>query len=438
MPIYIDKLVQPYTLEETVDYLQRQTDSFGLFLDLDRLAEYELHFKLQKEDARQKLLKALNFPKYNITENNVMMSLQRMGVPSYKFLNKYNEASFDKNVRAALLEDETLDEEIRLAVKYYSDYRNSSYLVSYLPQYTNLPICTTPSYNGHRMVIAHPKWNPLRTFRIQASEPSMQNIPRYMKDIITAPMGWNMLRCDSGQIEPRITYSWQIPDQLIANIITAYDDAYAGLMHYAELTAEQDAMLRADFSKFKKLELGDEFTEMRQAYKVLALSANYGSKHLGVSPEIAERYQRRIVEHPLRLKHEREVKEQVARGVESFKTAFGNTIYVEETSKYKRGTKAWTGHVERCGMNNGIQGTASELMLFSVNRAKEILTEYPECHIAFYKHDEGAFYVKEEQYNEVKPLLAEVTAYRVNGWIPINCDLEEGQLLSQEVPTVLC
>lgn len=437
MAIAIHELVQPYDIDDTIRFLQRQTDNFGLFLDLDRLMEYELNFRLNAEEARQRVLKGLGFPTYKLTDASVMNGLLKLGVPEYKFRNKYDKSSFDKNVRSQLIADESLDEELRDIVKAYAQYRAASYTVSYLDQYTSLPICNMESYNGHRMVMAHPTWNRLRTFRISASDPSMQNIPRFMKDIITSPKGWRLRRCDSGQIEPRITYSWQVPDKLIANMICYYDDAYAGLMHYAMLTPELDASYREHFDQFKPMELDDKFEALRQDLKVLALSANYGSKHLGVSPDLAEKYQRRIVEHPLRLQYEASVKEQVARGVESFRTAFGNLIEVEETAKYKRGTEGWKGHVERCGMNNGIQGTASELMLFSVNESKKIIEKYPDTHIAFYKHDEGAFYIKEDQFDEVAPLLSEITAYNVDGWIPIHCEVEDGQLESKEVPTVL-
>lgn len=438
MAIAIHELKQPYSIDETIQYLQEQTDNFGLFFDLDRLLEYEVHFRLQSEKLRKEVMKGLGFPKFKLTDNNIIPILTKLGIPDYKFTNKYDETSFDKNVRAQIIADESIDQELRNIVEAYHKYKAVKYMISYIPQYTSLPLCNMESYNGHRMVVAHPTWNKLRTFRIAAADPSLQNIPRFMKDIITSPNGWRLYRCDSGQIEPRITYSWQVPDKLIASIITTYNDAYAGLLHYANLTDEEDAVLRKDFSKFVKMELNDDFKSMRQDLKVLALSANYGSKNLRVDPALAEKYNRRIVNHPLRLQFEAEVKEQVARGVESFKTAFGNIIEVEETAKYKRGTKAWKGHVERCGMNNGIQGTASELMLFSVNESKKIINEHPETHIAFYKHDEGAFYVKDDEYKEVTSKLFGITAYNVDGWIPIDCEAEEGQLKSEEVPSVLC
>lgn len=435
--IRIDSLSTSCNINDVQEYLQSQTDNFGLFLDLDRLIEYQLHFTLTKNTSETKLRKLMHNPMYNLTENNVSGFLMDAGIPEYKFRDKYDKRSFAAEVRVNLSQDESIDEELREVVKLYHEYKTNSYLLSYLPQYMNLPICDTPSYNGHRMVIAHPTWNILRTYRLSAASPSMQNIPRYMKDIITSPYGWRLKRCDSDQIEPRITYSWYIPDELISFLITEYMDAYAGIMHFSELTSEEDALLRKDKSQFKKLDLGDNFSNVRQDYKKLTLSANYGSEHLMVEPAIAAKYKNRIVNHPLRLQKEREVEEAVRRGTETFYTAFGNPIYVEETARYKRGTKAWPGHVVRCGINNPIQGTASELMLFSVTEARKVIDEHPDTHIAFYKHDEGAFYVKEEQEAEVTKLLEEITAYQVKGWIPITCALEDGQLMSKEVESVL-
>ena len=94
----------------------------------------------------------------------------------------------------------------------------------------------------------------------------------------------------------------------------------------------------------------------------------------------------------------------------------------------------------RCGINNPIQTTASDLMVCSVNRASQVLSKYEKSHIAFYKHDEGAFYIHDSEKEAIEE-LKDVTAYNVteNGrkWIPIHAELEEGQLRSEEVPSVL-
>ena len=173
MAIVIDELKQPYSIDDTIQFLQKQTDDFGLFLDLDRLMEYELYFRMKAENERQEVLKGLGFPSYKLTDDNVKAGLIKKGIPDYKFKNKYDSVSFDKNVRANLISDESIDEELRMLVEHYDKYRAANYLVSYLPQYTSLPICSVPAYNGHRMVIAHPTWNRLRTFRISASNPSI-------------------------------------------------------------------------------------------------------------------------------------------------------------------------------------------------------------------------------------------------------------------------
>ena len=454
MSIKIHEMKTPITVYDAVKILQRQTDEFGLFLDLDRIGEYHMWALQRMNNATNKLNKE-HSKLYKFTDQEVIKYLKNnFNVDSYKFANKESKnlyvaqtargetdytvsESLDAYVRKNLQEDNTIDEEARELVKTYDEYKNARWMVGYIPQYYNCVPCNSLAYNGHRMVIAYPKWNPLRTNRISATEPSMQNIPRYMKDIITAPVGWKLVRADSDQIEPRITYSWFIPDELIKKLITNYGDAYAGIMHFSLMSDEEDRALREDFSKFKKMEITDDFTAKRKDFKVLTLAANYGSALKGVDRDIAEAYKRRIVQHPLRLQKEASVVDEVSRGVEEFYTAFGNKIVPEETTRYKKGTRAWKPHVERCGINNPIQGTASDLMMFSLNRAMEVIRKYPDTHIAFYKHDEGAFYVPENNYDEIKESLSDITAYEVDGWIPITCELAEGQLISEEVPSIL-
>lgn len=435
MAIEIHDYHVPMTVDDAIYYLQKQTDNFGLFLDLDRLAEYRLRFLLELKEAETPLKKECPVDKFTQTAIAKYL-VEKVGVKPYKVM-KDDKVSLDKNIRDALIRDADVSEDARHIVELYNKYYKASYMLSYMTQYLELPICNTPSYNGHRMVMAHPKWNRLNTGRISASEPSLQNIPKYMGDIITSPEGYVLWRVDSDQIEPRITYSWYIPDNLIKQIITAYGDAYAGIMHYTEMSDAEEEACRRDFSNFKKKEITAEFKEKRKNYKILTLAANYGSALASVPEDIGRAYKRKIVEHPLRLKREAEVKQQVAHGTETFFTAFGNPITPQETAKYKKYMQSWKGHVERCGINNPIQGTASDLMIFSVYEASKVIDKNPNTHIAFYKHDEACFYIKEDEFSKVKDQLSEITAYNVDGWIPITCEGTEGQLKS-EVPSVLC
>lgn len=441
MAIEINEMKLPMSVDDAVSYLQHQTDSFGLFLDLDRLGEYDLELQLKAKTFGNAVRANLKMNLSDKLTNEVVKQylINKLNVPSYKFRNKDGDNSFDKNVRAIMITDTSLSEDARHIIELYDGYSKAKYVKGYIGQYLECPMCNAMSYNNHRMVVAHPKWNPLRTGRISASEPSMQNIPRYMKDLITAPKGWILRRADSDQIEPRITYSWFYPDKLIRNIITAYGDAYAGIMHYTLLTPEQDALYRKDFSQFKKIEISDDFKDKRQMFKKLTLQANYGSNLEGIPSDIATAYKNKIINHPLKVQKEAELREAVNRGVEKFYTAFGSEIVPESTAKYKRGTSGWREHVFRCGLNNPIQGTASDLMLFSIDKVKKLQAKYSGINVAFYKHDEGAIYIEEDTYDKVKDELEDLTAYNVKDWIPITCEVEDGQLLStEEVPTVLC
>lgn len=102
----------------------------------------------------------------------------------------------------------------------------------------------------------------------------------------------------------------------------------------------------------------------------------------------------------------------VKRGVSSFQSVFGTVITPEQTQAYRPGTPSWIPHVERCGINNPIQATASDLMIYSVLAASNILSRAKKSHIAYYKHDEGAFYIHDSE-KELIDELKDITAYNV-------------------------
>ena len=120
---------------------------------------------------------------------------------------------------------------------------------------------------------------------------------------------------------------------------------------------------------------------------------------------------------------EREVSAAVNIGVTTFYGQFGTPVTPGETEKYKVGDKGWKNHVIRCGINNPVQTTASELMLHSVYEAREILSRAKDTHVCFYKHDEACFYVSDEDMaNGIGDALSDITAYNVKGWIPIEAE----------------
>ena len=440
MAIEINNFSLPISPEEARTILQRQTDEFGVFFDLDRILEYEANYSYEMYKLYKPFRQMAGDPRLEVTKTdeirNVVMS--RFKVPEYKLMNKYGKQSIDAGVREQLLADESLSDDTREFIRIFHKLSNLRYYRSYLQQYKSLPLSNCLDCHGHRMVIGHPRWELLATSRIAAKDPSIQNIARDLPDLITEPKGWKLVRADSGQIEPRINFSHFLRDELIVNLIKAYNDAYFGMLHYVLLSDEEDAMLRADFeSTFQIHEVTDAMKEKRQTIKTLTNAGSYGSSNLGnIDRDLAAAFDKRIVKHPARLAFESKVRKDVANGVETFYGAFGTPVTPGETDKYKRNEKGWTEHLVRCGINNPVQTTASELMIFSVYNADKLLRKSKNSHICYYKHDEGCFYIHEDEMDLLEKVKG-LTAYNVKGWIPIDSDAIVGVKENKNVPSIL-
>lgn len=443
----------PISVEQAQNILQSESDRFGLFIDMDRCIEYELYFRQHRDSLTEELGKFCN-NKFTPSQRGEVRDwfMSAFDIPERLMRNKANKIAFDKFVIANLM-DANISEDAKNYLKLYQEWNYYAYRVNYLKQYMSLPISFAVSTEGHRMVRANPKWVILSTSRLAAQNPSLQNIARDMSDLVCCPEGWELYRCDSGQIEPRITYSHYVKDQMLRDLIILYNDAYYGTLHYCTLSEEvyqnRDMYVvegdehESDYDAehiIHKKEITDEMKEGRKELKVIALAATYGSALAGRDPVLSKRYVERIVNHPDRKRWETEVQAQVARGNEVFYSVFGSKIVPDDTAQYTRGTKSWDAHIVRCGINNPIQATASDLMVCSVNEAYKILQNCEKSHIAYYKHDEGAFYIHDSE-KEIIDVLKDVTAYNVteNGqpWIPIHAELEIGQKRCTGVPSVL-
>lgn len=428
MPIKIDYRSMPISPEDVRTILQTETDSFGTFFNLDRILYHEGRYKRMAETHYPEFWAMCGVPNIRCTQRNDVRNIfmRRFDVPEYKVMNKDGKASMAQDVVDKLLKDETLGQDAHHFLQLYNDISGAEYMASYLGQYRNLPISQLEDMDNQRMVVAHPQWKILSTSRFSASDPSVQNINRDICDIYTAPKGWTMIFSDSGQIEPRITYSAYIRDDLIVKLISAYDDAYYGLLHFILLTEDEERELRNNMDSLVLHEVTDEMKEKRQRLKVLGLAGNYGSSNLAaIDPELGPLYEKKIVNHQARRAWEAEVTAAVRNGAECFTGYFGTPVYPDSTQKYHRGDAGWAGHMIRCGINNPIQTTAAELMCISVQHAKRLLG--PKDHIGSYKHDEGMFYVRSEHAEELAPKLRECLSYAVEGWIPIGSDLHIGR-----------
>lgn len=426
----------PITPLEARNILQMHTDTFGIYMDLDRILEYIYDYTKRVAGNTKTLRNLSKVPDYTCTKSDQTINLliKRFGVSEEK-LNVHGKLTAGSKVLESIFKEvEGSGTPLEEFLSIYLPTRHMTTLLSYLNVYANeLPVVQGTDNDGHRMVVANPQWSLQSTSRIGSAGPNIQQIARTIGDIITAPKGYMLIRSDSGQIEPRIMWSHFIPDKLMANLITAYDDAYFAYYDYISMDRRREDALREDFAKnFQKIEITDEVKEKRQAMKRMSLAAGYGSSlnaDNGFDPELARRYTNRIVNHPLRKAQEQKVKDYVANGGTTFYGAFGTPVTPDETDKYKKDSNAWMGHVVRCGINNPIQTTASELMICALHRAHGIInSKCKNSHIGYYKHDEGCFYV--DAYNgdmDFADELAACQSYEVEGWIPIHSEMEVGR-----------
>jgi DNA polymerase I-like protein with 3'-5' exonuclease and polymerase domains len=411
--------------------LEQHTNKMGVFIDLDRALDYQAHYieEFKRLITPLRLLVGDQYFNPDSPADVVKALVRRFGVSENQLMDN-GKVGANKRILNRLAEMNNVSSDVKSFLTLYRDVKDASYRVSYLEQYINLPLLADEDYKGNRMVLARPRWEVLATSRISAAEPSIQNVAREFADMITYPKGYLLLFSDSGQIEPRVTYSAYIKDPVIKHLINLYNDAYFGQLHYVMMQEDEldlgyqnpEAILKQEWDK-----------TLRKDLKTLGLAGNYGSTNLdAVNGQLANRYSQRIVNHPSRLELEERVKAAVYGGAETFYAAFGTPITPEESTKFTKGTPAWRNHLVRCGINNPIQGTASELMCESVYVASTILEKKARGYsaIGMYKHDEGMFYLAPQDHG-LADELAECMAYQVEKdgelWIPIYADKHIGQ-----------
>lgn len=413
------------------DFLQEQTDTFGTFLNQDRIYYHIARCLTNQHNIEPQVrMYGMLSARQELTRAAIISALQNIYVvPDVKLLNAKGIVSIDKTVMKSLLEDPSINPQAKELVQAWGAYANAGHTVSSMRGLLNPDIsheCSGRDMNNCRMRVYHPKWNILSTSRFSSSDPNIQNIDRGCQDVFTAPKGWMLVHSDSGQIEPRITYSAFIPDPLIKRLITLYDDAYFGLLHFILMSDEDEAWARTHLDEVQKHEITEDMKNKRKVLKVLGLAGNYGSANLAaVDAELGPLYERKVVSHPMRREWERRVADEVRAGADHFYAYFGTPVYPESSKSTKyQGGSGWKNHLIRCGINNPVQTTASELMHISIQEVRRILK--PNEHVAGYIHDAGLFYVPLDSVEERAPVFQNCLSYDVEGWIPIGSDLHIG------------
>lgn len=412
--------------------LQKHTDRGGVCIDLDRAIDYRSFFAIQKNKAADALAKKTGRKIYEVTAATLHEDFAHFFPDQREYFRvNLNDPNSKLSGEAKIIEKRIqkgyFSEEAISHIRQYQEAMTYKTAFQNILTYINLPLLSEESFEGHRMVLAKPHWKVLNTGRIGAEEPNVQSLAKSQCDLITYPKDYILLRYDSGQIEPRITYSYYVLDPVIKESIMLYDDAYYGQLTYALMPEAELKAVRAGDRKLVKQEITDELKALRSDLKKIALIANYNGDISQFDPKLAKAYVERIVNNPYRKKLLKEVQQKVAAGQTVFYSAFGTPITPKGNSKYSPGSPGWEGHVERCGINNPIQATAADLMSKSVFEQDKLLNERSsgKSWIGYYKHDEGCTYLHKDDI-ALKDEIAGMTAYQVRDWIPIHNDLVEG------------
>lgn len=276
---------------------------------------------------------------------------------------------------------------------------------------------------GERLYVCHPYYKQLNTHRYATKAPAVQNFQSILKECISAPAGWKVVKSDCGQLDPRVAYSTIIKDPTIKKLIMLYDDAYRGLVHYASS------------DKFDILEISDED---RTAVKPVALGTIYGENKkslMKASPKFGGILHDKITNHPAYLDYRKQVEKAIKMPGDKYcHTMFGSPINITFRPAKYSGEK---GRVRRnhdelvkAYMNNPVQGTGADMVCLSFNKYFDDMQQvnglWQTCRPCIQVHDETAFYVREDLVDELKEYVVDLQSFQVDDWIPIKGDCNVG------------
>ena len=424
--------------QQACNIITCHNERLGICLDYDKLLEYYAHTVIIGRDLRKRIQKYLGYGlSGKMTPDEFLAYLKRFGVHEGLLTTKGGALSASSPSLQNAIDTGLYGEGLVVLMKAYQKLREAEYMEGALHEYTRYTPVNVPTFDGHRMIVVHPTWNVQATGRFAMKDPAIQNIAKVMSDVNTVPEGWILYECDSSQIEPRIIYSAFIPDKQIQALINLYNDAYFGLLHYVTMPIEDIASGRTDFVKH---EITDEMQEKRQFLKKLGNGIMYGKQSNPGNDPLIENYIKRIGGHPMRVKWQKRCEEAVDRGQRIFNTVFGTPIDITVSDGKDKYTTPESErlHFIRCAINNPIQGTAGDLARYSVMMADHFLTRNcPNSVILKYTHDSGTFAIHEKDYDKAMPVLKDITAYQVEGWIPIYSKGEEGRYKDCLFPDIL-
>lgn len=418
------------TAEDTCRLLTSINNIHGVYLDYDLLLEFMFYYRREGEVCQRKLAKYLNLRSIDdLRADHVKRIIQSKGYARYFPKTDSGDISLMAKLTLPVLDMDVIDGETKWVVKTWIDAQSNFSMVSQFSKCLEVgQLLNEESCLGHRMLRISPIWVVQNTSRFAMQVPAIHNFAGEVKDTFTVPKGYIMVGVDSGQIDPRLTFSFKMPDKQIQTLIELYDDAYFGILHYV-LMPEAD--IRSGTLDFKKMEITADLEAKRKTLKTHINAVIYDS-HDDSGDTIKAALIKRIGQHPMHVAWIDNVKSQMMSGNFVFTTAFGTKIDVREgtneSGKYKGATEsALFNHRMRSAINAPIQGTAADLHRIAINDQKKFLNaRASKSFIMLSIHDAIYTAVHEDCYDDEIEFLSHCPEYRIDGWVPITCKPEIG------------
>lgn len=405
------------TVEQTIQVLNANLDIRPIYIDYDKLLMniFALSDIIEKKIKEFESLSGQS----GCDKNAMYYYLQSAHISQYFTVTDKGEISLSADSLNAAKNSGRLNERDLAVVETYTTVSKSMKARSGLVPFLQNPISADMSCDGHRMLEVRPEWSRQNTGRVAMSKPAIQNMNRELQELITVPRGFKLLHTDSGQVEPRITYSAFVADPQIKALIELYNDAYFGLFHYCTM---DQSYVDSGTTNFVKMEITDQMKDGRQKIKRYGNAVMYGSKKEEDNVKIA--MIKRIGNHPLRLDLIRHIKAQLTKGNTIFNTYFGTPIDISKSPKLIDIGDYGQDEMVKLAINNPIQGTAADLMRYSVMQANRLIMSQKKSSIVCYVHDAGMFCVAEDEWDNIGKELGDIVSYKVDDWIPVYADYD--------------
>ena len=427
-----------YKVEDVIKVMQEDTDKYGVFVDIEN-AYYNFYWY---SNIRTRAMKFLQSRGFTLKVDLAGESIKPSEMIDYAVRNKFN-AYLGQTAQGRIsLSSESITNflnnidkynidnaaDIALVMKAYLEYKDASYLISSINgdsnNYLRVKKSQFLSNDNHAMGYVNPVYSAQNTGRISCANPNLAGISsNLVKPIITAPENYVLYNIDMGQVDPRLFANLILKDPMIDYLISLYNDAYFGFLHYCTMSD-----LERNSGSIVKREITEEMRKQRDKIKTMTNATIYG-KNITDTDEISVAFKTRLSEHPNRVKLLNECRAKLDAGETIFYTMLGTGIDVTKTddrSVEKHGADDLQGARLRKAVNAQIQGLTADILRYAYMSIRDYLKQNaPSSMIIAQVYDSLKIIVHESDLPNIKEYLNQCLAFRIDGCnIPINCEAE--------------